>query len=437
MSRRQRQPEPTLIERQAELDELCAECAAQGRFAFDTEFVMEDRYESEVCLIQVATTSRIAIVDPLSDIDLTPMWGLVSDPGVETVVHAGQEDLALCVQHTGLAPRNVFDVQVAAGLVGYDYPLSLQKLLQTVLQVRLHKSKTLTDWRRRPLAPEQIQYGAEDVGYLLAVREAFGRRLAQLGRLEWAQEEFRSFEDMSLYQRSVGDKLARVKGSGSLRGRQLAILRELLPWRDQLAQVRNRPARTVVKDHLLVEIAKLALSTHAEIRSLRGINLSDRDVHALAHVVEKGLAIPEDQWPKRPPRAVETPGEAAMAALITAVLHSYCDRHSLAHSLVATKRSIHELVQHNRIMNAEGGRRKTKSGIQHSQLPIPHSDKVQLLRGWRSEAVGGMLSEVLAGHHCVRVGCFKGEPCVDLLPVPPVAGANAGLPLVGDDTADG
>ncbi|MCH8853248.1 MAG: hypothetical protein IID41_11445 [Planctomycetes bacterium] len=179
---------------------------------------------------------------------------------------------------------------------------------------------------------------------------------------------------------------------------------------------------------LLVEIAKLALSTHAEIRSLRGISLSDRDVDALARVVEKGLAIPEDQWPKRPPRAVETPGEAAMAALITAVLHSYCDRHSLAHSLVATKRSIHELVQHNRIMNAEGGRRKTKSGIQHSQLPIPHSDKVQLLRGWRSEAVGGMLSDVLAGHHCVRVGCFKGEPCVDLLPVPPVAGADATSP---------
>ena len=249
--------------------------AREGRFGFDTEFVMEDRYEPEVCLVQVAVERRVGLIDPFAAIDLKPLWSLVADPDVQTIVHAGQEDLALCVQHTGKGARNVFDVQIAAGLVGLEYPLSLQKLVQSVLHIRLHKAKTLTDWRRRPLSDSQLRYGAEDVMHLPALCDALSTRLVQRNRVEWATEEFAAFENMSIYGRVEEEKLWRLKGTSTMDGRQLAVVRSVLHWRDQLAERLNRPVRGVLKDHLLVEIARLGLASRggnprpAGVESLR------------------------------------------------------------------------------------------------------------------------------------------------------------------------
>jgi ribonuclease D len=359
---------------------------------------MEDRYESEVCLIQVATVESVAIVDPFHDLDLTPLWNLIGDEDVEAVVHAGQEDLALSFQHTGRTPRNVFDVQIAAGLVGYDYPISLQRIVQTLLHIRLHKSKTLTDWRRRPLSQAQIRYGAEDVAHLLQVRQMLHDKLQGLDRVSWADEEFHTLEEPSLYERAVEDRLSRIKGLGKLNGAKLAIARELLTWRDALAERRNRPARVTMKDHLLVEIAKHALTDPAEIRDLRGLNLSERDIESLAQAVRRGSEIPKSEWPTPSPRAVDSPHDAALMALATAVVRCYCMEHGLAYGLVATQRSIRELIRHSSFHRpAEGA-------------------GVELLTGWRGQTVGAMLADVLAGRRMVCIEEFDGERTVHVTP---------------------
>ncbi len=385
-----------LVQRQEQLDELCARARAERRFAFDTEFVMEDCYETDVCLIQIATAGSVAIVDPFLDLNLRGVWDLVCDERVETVVHAGQEDLALCVQHTGNLPRCVFDVQIAAGLVGHDYPLSLQKLTQTTMHIRLHKSKTLTDWRKRPLTAEQIRYAAEDVCHLLAIRQKLHNRLVRFDRVDWAREEFARFEEMSLYRRAEEDKLTRLKGSGSLKGLQLAIVHEILTWRETLAEKLNRPLRAVLRDHLIVEIAKLELSSFGGIRDLRGINLSDRHVRELAEVVRKAGEIPSEQWPAARPRDFETPREAALVALATAVLRGYCLDHDLAYGLLASKKSIHELIRH----RAQEGR--------------TDSNDVGLLEGWRGKSAGALLDDVLAGRRAVRVASRNGETALQV-----------------------
>lgn len=385
--------EVTVIDRQEQIHALCAEARAEGRFAFDTEFVMEDRYESEVCLLQLATENTVALMDPFLKLDLQPIWELVCDEHVETVVHAGQEDLALCVQHTGRLPRRIFDVQIAAGFVGYDYPISLQKLVQSTQHIRLHKAKTLTDWRKRPLAPAQLRYAAEDVSHLLAVSRQLHDRLVKRGRLAWAMEEFQGFEEMSLYRRAEVDKLARVKGTSMLNGRQLTIARELLAWRDKLAEQLDRPPRVVLKDHLLVEIARLELSSFSEIRDLRGLNMSDKNVQALARVVGEAMEIPRANWPVAKPLDVESPREAVMVALATAVIRSYCLDDDLAYGLVATKKSLRDLIRHRTV-----------------GLP-PGSPPVELLTGWRAGTVGSLLDDVLAGRRTVRVEAVNGQ-CV-------------------------
>lgn len=387
-------PEPISVDRQSQLDDICAECRGNGRFAFDTEFVMEDRFEAELCLVQIASETRVAIIDPFLNLNLDPIWDLVGDKRVETVVHAGQEDLVISVQHSGQLPRKVYDVQVAAGLAGLDYPLSLQKLVQATQHVRLHKSKTLTDWRRRPLTAAQIGYGAEDVCYLLAAKDKLDARLKQMDRLGWVKEEFRKLENMSLYQRDEEEKLQRVKGAGSLRGRHLAVLRELLAWREKAAESLNRPVRVVLKDHLLVEIAKHEFSTVSDLRDLRGLNLSDKLIRAACGVVRKAIEMPREQWPSSAPREMETPAEAALVSVVTGVLRSYCLEHDLSYGLLASKKSIRDLV---RSFGEDGtGKRR----------------KPDLLNGWRGEVAGAMLEGLLSGQSGIRIVHQNGRPVI-------------------------
>jgi ribonuclease D len=387
-----------LIERQEQLDSICVQARDEGRFAFDTEFVMEDRYEPEVCLVQIAVEKAVAIIDPLGGLDLQAVWELVSDEGVEKIVHAGQEDLAVCFRETGKIPRRIFDVQIAAALVGLEYPLSLQKLVHAVLHVRLHKSKTLTDWRKRPLSGSQLRYAAEDVSYLLAVHRKLRSRLESRGRLAWAEEEFRGFEDQALYVRAEEDKLRRVKGVSVLKGQQLAVARKLLQWRDDLARHMNRPARVIMKDHLLVEVARHGVSSFAELRDLRGLNMSDKNINALAHMVREALAAPVEVEPSQRTYDTESPQETALITLLTAVVRGYCLENDLAYGLVATKKGIQDLIRHRTI-----GR------------PANAAD-VELLGGWRGQTVGAMLDEVLAGSREIHVATVDGEPAIRVGP---------------------
>src|SRR5512135_2041680 len=131
-----------LISTPAGLLELVRHVRAAGRFGFDTEFVSEETFEPVLCLIQVVTHERLAVIDPQTAGDLNAFWDLVHDPGLEIVMHAAGEDLRICLLHTGALPRRIFDVQIAAGLVGYSYPLSLSNLLSQVLRISLQGGET-------------------------------------------------------------------------------------------------------------------------------------------------------------------------------------------------------------------------------------------------------------------------------------------------------
>src|SRR5919201_6479399 len=145
----------------------CEFLATQTHFGFDTEFVGEDSYHPRLCLVQVATPEELALIDPLTAGPLDAFWKLVTDPARVVVVHAGREEVRLCRLWTGQAPGNLFDLQIAAGLAGWPYPLGHGTLVGQVLGVRLAKGETLTEWRHRPLTPEQVRYAFDDVRYLL------------------------------------------------------------------------------------------------------------------------------------------------------------------------------------------------------------------------------------------------------------------------------
>jgi ribonuclease D len=174
---------------------FCRDLAGRPAIAFDTEFVSEDTYRPELCLIQVACDGRLAVIDTIAIKDVTPFWKLLIAPGHETIVHAGREEFLFCLEAVGAAPTNFFDLQIAAGLVGYEYPAGYGSLLFKLLGQRLDKGETRTDWRRRPLTERQILYALDDVRHLEAMRDFLYRRLEKLGRLDWLAAETAAWQD--------------------------------------------------------------------------------------------------------------------------------------------------------------------------------------------------------------------------------------------------
>lgn len=377
-------PDARIVTDADEFAACCAHLTTVERFAFDAEFVSEDGYRAELCLIQVATVEDVWLIDPLSGFETSPFWDLVNDERIETVVHAGMEDLAFSYHETGQLARNVFDIQIAAGLVGSDYPMSLQRLARSMLGARLHKSQTLTDWRKRPLSQQQIVYAADDVAYVLPIHALICGELEKLRRMAWAREEFARFGDVGMYQTESRDRLWRVRGVGSLSRQGLAIARELAIERDAIAQDHNRPARVMLKDYLLVEIAKHGWTSVEDIRSLRGLQLRGRQVERLAEAVQRGLDTPADKRPKPAPIEVDTPEEAALCKLVSAVLHDFCQTERVAYQLLSSNKDVRALVWSHT--------RKPSSALPRS-----------LQNGWRREAVGLLIDELLSGKRAVRV----------------------------------
>jgi len=366
----------------------CDDVAASPHIGFDTEFVGEQTYTPDLCLIQVATPSALYVLDPFDCGPLDEFWSLIADPARVVVVHAGREEVRICNGAIGRPPGNLFDVQIAAGLLGLGYPLGYGPLVQTVLRKRLSKGATLTDWRKRPLSQEQIRYAFDDVRDLLAVWKRLDAKLTRLTRTDWAKEEFNAFVRRALMDGGEVERWRRLKGVGNLDARRLAVVREVYRWREEVAAKRNRPARTVLRDDLVVEIAKRDPRQGDEIAALRGVGRVDLD--DLLAAVDRARKLPSEEWPEEAERDSDPHTVTLVAGLLSVVLADYCGRHELTTPLVATTADIRRLVR--AAANGE-----------------PPPDDSALTSGWRKEHVLPVLMEVLEGRRALRVKSLDGE----------------------------
>jgi len=179
-----------LVTHPAQLSACLAHLAKAPLVGFDTEFVGEDAYRPELCLVQVSTAEQLFVIDPFECGPLDGFWELLHDPARVVMVHAGREEIRMCRFGSGKPPANLFDVQVAAALVGLQYPIGYAGLVQELLGVRMTKGETLTDWRRRPLSEAQTRYAFDDVRFLLPAWDRLHKKLTSLHRLGWAADEF-------------------------------------------------------------------------------------------------------------------------------------------------------------------------------------------------------------------------------------------------------
>lgn len=224
-----------------------------GRVGIDTEFARETTYHPRLCLVQVATDERVFCADPLAADDLEAFWDSVLD--CAWIIHAGRQDIEVVYLVTGRMPRQIFDTQVAAALLGYAPQLGYAALVLELFGEELPKAHTRADWARRPLPPELLEYAVQDVQYLLPAHDLLAARLEELGRLEWALEDSRDLLDEALYVANPEGAVLRLKGAGRLFGRARAAAAALAEWREREALARDRPRQWILKDATIVELA--------------------------------------------------------------------------------------------------------------------------------------------------------------------------------------
>lgn len=375
-----------IITRDQELVELCRRLAGAEVIAFDTEFVSERSYRPELCLVQIAAGDELVAIDTLAVRDLAPLWQLLADEGHETLVHAGRQETLFCLDAVGKPPARLFDVQVAAGMIGLEYPAGYGNLLNRLLGIDSPKHETRTDWRQRPLSERQLAYALDDVRHLLPLRRMLGQRLAELNRAAWFIEEMQLW--LAEVHAARGDeRWRRVAGSSGLARKNLAIVRTLWQWREQEAERRNCPVRQVLRDDLIVELARRRTADPKRIAAVRGLDRGDlkRALPEIARRIEEAMSLTEEQCPAIV-RNESNSHLNMVGQFLSSALSSICRDADVAPSLVGSVGAVRELVAY----------QLTPPRQRPRELP-------QLMQGWRAEVVGHLMDDLLAGRVAIRI----------------------------------
>jgi ribonuclease D len=386
--------ERSLLATNEELRKFAELAEARGRFAIDTEFVGEGKYQSLLCLVQVAVylddarkgdEPWVLLIDPLDrTIDPTPIARILADPAIEAILHAARQDVALLRRTWQTDITRVFDTQIAASFAGLRAQIGYEALLRSIVGVKLHKSASFTKWDRRPLTTEQLRYAREDVLHLEEAAVLIQERLLESGRLDWAIQECAPLaaatddRDPDV----LFERLPKIAGQDPV---TRAVARQLVVWRESTASAQDRPAQQVLGDQPLVELAKRRPTSLDELRQIRGLGEANgrRRAEQLIGAIAEGLE--QEPIPRRPIRQLDTrPEDVAVIALCEALLRTRAAATDLAYELLATRNELQLLV----------------SGHRAGEVP----GDVRAMQGWRREVVGGELLRLLDGKLELRVG---------------------------------
>ncbi len=368
------------IDSSPQLETLCPQIRGSKWLALDTEFVREKSYYAKPCLLQICNGEVAACIDLIAISDLGPLLEVLSDHNMVKVFHAGYQDLEIFHYSWGFLPAPVFDTQLAATLLGLGDQVGYGALVQQLLNHPLEKGHARTDWARRPLEPEQIRYALDDVIYL---GEVYLKLLAELrarGRETWLEEDFAELSAPSFYTVDPDTMWQRIKGRQHLKGVQLAVLKSLAAWREIEAEKADRPRRWILKDEVLLELARRQPEKEEDLEKIRGLepNVRSRRGGALLKLIADTRTLPKEQWPRekaKPSRL--TTNQEAVTDLMMCCLRLQAARKQITPGALASRKDLERLVAGDR--------------------------DVSILHGWRNIVAGKLLMDVLEGRITPRM----------------------------------
>jgi ribonuclease D len=330
-----------------ELAALCARLEQETFVTVDTEFMRERTYYPELCLVQLAGTQDVAVVDAQAKgIDLAPLGALLAKPDVVKVFHACRQDVEIFLLMFDAVPVNLFDTQVAAMVAGFGDQVGYDSLVQSLTGGHIDKTHRFSDWSARPLTKAQIDYAAADVTHLRDVYEKLISRLRVEGRLEWVGQEMAVLADPNTYRVDPVRAWERLKLRTNNR-RQLALVQAIAAWREKEAQRVNIPRGRLLKDEQIPEVAALAPVDAEGLIRVRGVSAgfaNGKSGASLLAAIAAAKGLPEGELPK-----IERPRDAqraspALVALLKVLLNAAAEQNNVAPRLVASAEEIEALA---------------------------------------------------------------------------------------------
>lgn len=331
----------------SDLTDTCSRLAEGDFVAVDTEFMREQTFWPDLCLIQLAGPDVEVIVDPMAPgIDLKPFYGLMADTRVVKVFHAARQDVEIVYSEAGLIPAPIFDTQIAAMVCGFGESVSYVNLVKKITGRDLDKSSRFTDWSRRPLTDKQLVYALGDVTHLRDIYTHLKTELENTGRETWLDEEMAELTSPATYESHPENAWQRLKMRVKNR-KALAVLIELAAWRERMAQAQDVPRGRILRDEALYDIANQQPTTPEKLSELR--TLSDgfaRSQRAkdIIDAVAKGLA----RDPKTVPALTHSQPMSAEATatmeLLKVLLKASAARHRVAPRLIADAEDLERIA---------------------------------------------------------------------------------------------
>ena len=386
-------PPPIVITDTDALTALCRRLAVEEFITVDTEFMRERTYYPELCLVQLAGRSEVAVIDTVSDtLDLTSLGELLANPNVTKVFHAARQDIEIFVQRFGAVPTPLFDTQVAAMVAGYGDQVGYDSLVSGLTGGSIDKAHRFSDWSARPLSMAQMEYAAADVTWLRVVYDKLRVRLEEEGRLPWVAEEMAILNNPGTYRVDPETAWERLKVRGNNR-RFLALVRTLAAWREQEAQRINIPRQRLLKDETLMEIAAIAPTDAEALGRARGISrgfAEGRTGVALLEAISAALARKDQDLPEVPRQRDAAKPSAALVQLLKVLLAARCEQNQVAPKLIASSDDI-------------------------DRIAVEDSPDVPALHGWRRIVFGNDAIELREGRIALGVDGKR----IRLIPIGP------------------
>jgi ribonuclease D len=330
-----------------DLSSACQRLSTSDFVAVDTEFMREQTFWPQLCLIQIASPEEALIVDPMAPgLDLDPFWELMANERIVKVFHAARQDIEIVYAKTGLVPHPVFDTQIAAMVCGFGESISYVNLVKKVTGVDLDKSSRFTDWSRRPLSEKQLSYALADVTHLRDVYHHLKTEIEASSRAGWLNEEMGVLTDPKTYEQHPDDAWQRLKLRVKNR-KSLAVLMELAAWRERLAQAQDVPRARILRDEALYDIANQAPTSPDQLSELRtlseGFSRSAR-AREIVETVKRGLNRDAKTVPPVA-RGLQPSAEAtALIDLLRVLLKASAARHRVAPRLIAGSDDLEKIA---------------------------------------------------------------------------------------------
>ena len=366
-----------LINTDEQLIEFCKILEKQPFITVDSEFIREHSYYPKLCLLQVGYDGDAAIIDPLSNVDLSPFFNILQNPNIVKVFHAGRQDIEIFYNLDGRVPQNVFDTQIAAMVCGFSENIGYGNLVHEILHIDLDKSQRLTDWSLRPLDESQLEYALGDVTHLVGCYKYLKKYMEEHQRTDWIKEEIACLCNPDCYDIKCDEVWHKIKHNAHS-PQFLAALKYLAQWRERRAQKFNTPRSSILKDDVLLNIASTFPKSVDELRQVRNLKSDIINGKLGAEIIE---ALQE---------ASQNPMPAEVCKLDRKQdQHIPCNEHCLVEILKLLLK----------IKSQEAGviARVIATDDDLKNIICNQKDKTPALQGWRYEIFGKYAEDLCKG----------------------------------------